>query len=335
MGLSATVSDLYAPLFEGFARKNWGKLSEDHTKEFVTHVKKFGSGLQKALAGLNSGILLAKADPRVLGAIDTTSVGLATVLGNADALKEVEKVLDQWCEDVAARLSPEESSHQQLGGDDGPFSEIENWRNKQAMFNGIMQQLKTQECKVILAVANAAKMPKLKRWRTLDNSVTDAANEAKDNVKYLTALEKYLEPLYVGDTRAAIDGLPGLLNNVKMMHTIARYYNTTEHMTTLFCKITNQCIRNCKEQLVKPGKLWEQPIDSLLKQLRLCLQLNESYQEYAEPAPPHGVVRVFVLFARSGGARSASWITTPGPRFGVVLSRTAWAHARGCSALAS
>ena len=37
-----------------------------------------------------------------------------------------------------------------------------------------------------------------------------------------------------------IDCLPGLLNNIKMMLTIARYYNTTERMTNLFRKITNQ-----------------------------------------------------------------------------------------------
>ena len=33
-----------------------------------------------------------------------------------------------------------------------------------------------------------------------------------------------------------LDGLPALLNNIKMMHTIARYYNTPERMTTLFYK---------------------------------------------------------------------------------------------------
>tara|TARA_B110001469_G_scaffold95564_1_gene91613 strand:+ start:1184 stop:1336 length:153 start_codon:yes stop_codon:yes gene_type:complete len=37
-----------------------------------------------------------------------------------------------------------------------------------------------------------------------------------------------------------IDCLPALLNNIKMMLTIARYYNTTERMTNLFRKITNQ-----------------------------------------------------------------------------------------------
>ncbi len=49
------------------------------------------------------------------------------------------------------------------------------------------------------------------------------ANEAKDNVKYLSTLEKFVDPLYVCDPVAIIDTLPALLNSLKMIHTIARY----------------------------------------------------------------------------------------------------------------
>jgi dynein heavy chain, axonemal len=71
----------------------------------------------------------------------------------------------------------------------------------------------------------------------------------------------------------------GLMNNVKMMLTIARYYSTRERMTCLFRKITNQMITNCKHAISSPGRLWDQPADVLIENLRWSLRLNESYQE--------------------------------------------------------
>lgn len=83
-------------------------------------------------------------------------------------------------------------------------------------------------------------------YNRLDLLLTDKLNEAKDNVKYLTTLEKFIEPLKDGTPQQIIDTLPALMNAIKMIHTIARFYNTADKMTGLFMKITNQMIANCK-----------------------------------------------------------------------------------------
>ena len=132
---------------------------------------------------------------------------------------------------------------------------------------------------MVLGVLLAAKHKSLKRWKVVDNAITDSLNEAKDNVKYLSTLEKYTDPLYNGTPSQIIDSLPALMNNVKMMLTIARYYSTNERMTTLFVKITNQMIKNCKQCIMAPGKLWTQQVDDLLERLDCSLRLNDSYQE--------------------------------------------------------
>ncbi len=64
--------------------------------------------------------------------------------------------------------------------------------------------------------------------------------QAKDNVKYLATLDKFIEPLRSTNLMTVTDALPALLNSIKMVHTIARYYSTTERMTTLFVKVSNQ-----------------------------------------------------------------------------------------------
>ena len=93
----------------------------------------------------------------------------------------------------------------------------------------------------------------IRRWKAIDVELNEATNEAKDNEKYLRTLDKFIEPLYNSQPSQIVDNLPALMNSIKMIHTIARYYNTTERMTTLFVKITNQMIENCKRSILKGG----------------------------------------------------------------------------------
>jgi dynein heavy chain len=118
---------------------------------------------------------------------------------------------------------------------------------------GILEQLKSKNCRTVHQVLTAASLnsgdgsgkPRdriflaTSKWKTIDLRVTEALNEAKDNVKYLQTLEKFIEPLYDGNPVSIKDTLPALMNSIKMIHTIARYYNTNERMTGLFIKITN------------------------------------------------------------------------------------------------
>ena len=60
-----------------------------------------------------------------------------------------------------------------------------------------------------------------------------------------------------------------MMNNIKMLHAIARYYGTPERMTTLLAKISVQMIANCRAYILAPGKLYDQDKPTLLANLQV------------------------------------------------------------------
>ncbi|GBG77441.1 hypothetical protein CBR_g23890 [Chara braunii] len=275
-GLRTLMMDLFLPVLR--EQLAWGKSTEENVHEFLANVTKFGFALNEAVNSLHGGVELKKADKKWLEFVELKPSSFTKAAADSEILDHVEQVLDDWCTQTEKLLSEGEMARKEPD-DVGPDTELEFWRRRLAKLNSITEQLKSKECKLVLGVTQAARSKAYRSWKQIDLRVTDAANEAKDNVKYLTTLEKSLEPMYLGTPQTIIESLPVLMSNIKMMHSIARYYNTAERMTVLFVKVTNQMITKCKEFIKGPGKLWEQDKASLIQNLELCIRLNEQYQE--------------------------------------------------------
>jgi hypothetical protein len=124
------------------------------------------------------------------------------------------------------------------------------------------------------------KSKQAKRWKSLDAQLTDMLNEAKDNVKYLASLDHFIEPLYIGTIPQIKDSLPALFTNLKMMVSIARYYNNGEKMARLLRRIGNQIISGCRRCLTRKGRVLEQDSRELLDNIIACTAICNEFQEH-------------------------------------------------------
>ncbi|CAD7937236.1 unnamed protein product [Amoebophrya sp. A120] len=298
---------------EKVLKQVFGAVDAEHRAEFSSTFTKFTSELTEAIKSLSGGIELKKLDPQYQ--IDPRVTTYHDIVKeHPDIVTHFEQVLEEWCRQIERYLEETLDSDDPGGsaggmtltsgsGDGlGPRSELEYWRYRMQQITSITEHLKSRECKNVFGVLHAvtrmnaeskARQPvfnTLRRWKAIDIQITESYNEAKDNVKYLTTLEKFLEPLYTGTPNNVIDCLPALMNACKMIHTIARYYNTTERMTNLLTKVTNQMILNCKtcilgvdpetgEQNTGPEALWDQDPITLIRNLECCLRMEISYME--------------------------------------------------------
>uniref|UniRef100_A0A670IDT3 Dynein axonemal heavy chain 5 n=1 Tax=Podarcis muralis TaxID=64176 RepID=A0A670IDT3_PODMU len=196
-----------------------------------------------------------------------------------ETLERIEACMKVWIKQIEQVIA-ENSQLRKEADDLGPRAELDHWKKRLSKFNYLVDQLKTSDVKAVLGVLTAAKSKLLKSWRELDTRITDAANEAKDNVKYLYTLEKCCDPLYNSDPVTMVDAIPGLIHAIKMIHSISRYYNTSEKITSLFVKVTNQMITACKAYITNnnTATIWDQPQDVVLEKIQAAIRLKQEYQ---------------------------------------------------------
>lgn len=284
--IEAILSQTYRPILDNYDQ--WGRVDETQKSDFINEVKSFIGNISESLNVLSTGLELKSPDPRYIKTIDPKT---QRITYPTEAYESFEVLLGEWCDEIEAFM--ERPLHPVDTEDVGPKWELEHWRSRMQKLTSITEQLKRPDCRHIINILslltkNNADMSKqnlinlLRRWKQIDLNITELANEAKDNVKYLFTLQRFIEPLYFGTPESVAETLPALINSIKMIHTISRYYNTPERLSNLFSRITDQMIINCRKYITNDSNsdiVWDLPIQTLVQKCEVCINLNNIYQE--------------------------------------------------------
>ena len=239
--IETLLSSSFSPLF--CSSNEWGKVNDEQKIDFTSEMNRFIQNLQSALSSMSGGLELRHLtnDKINLDDILDTHRFSHVIAQNPSIVAHLEEILEEWCNQIETYLeksnSIEEKNQTERDTknkscefiDDGPKGELDFWRTRMQRLTTVTEQLKRRDCINVVSILSS--QPKvfgdqsrpnipilLRRWKHIDIRITEASNEAKDNVKYLYTLQRFIEPLYSGTAQSIVDTLPALLNSIKVTY---------------------------------------------------------------------------------------------------------------------
>ncbi|XP_067233367.1 dynein axonemal heavy chain 5-like [Chanodichthys erythropterus] len=263
------------------SQEDWGAMGQmgPDVQDFLTVVDKFTYNVSSGMRNMEEKFKLHN----IPSAPDLSHIqkpeDFNNAANNSELVEGLETVLLHWAKQIEQVLTESERIRKE-SDDIGPSAEMAHWKRRLITFSSLLNEIKDPYVKKVLGILNATKSKTINKWRELDAKITVVSNEAKDNVKYLTTLDKFFELLEKSTPTTMLKHIPKLMNSIYMIQSVSQYYNTSEHMTSLFVKVTNQMVTTSKAYLCQGvTKVWDLDRKELLRRIRECIQLNQEYQQ--------------------------------------------------------
>ncbi|XP_063271579.1 dynein axonemal heavy chain 10 [Prinia subflava] len=121
----------------------------------------------------------------------------------------------------------------------GPLAEIELWRERNATFSALTEQIKLPEVQKVLEILQEADSEFTGDLQMVFSDLRKHHMEAQDSATFLSTLERHLKKLSAGSgVEVLSSAIPSLLNGLRLVWIMSRCYSKDERMLPLLERIS-------------------------------------------------------------------------------------------------
>ncbi|XP_076108254.1 dynein axonemal heavy chain 10-like isoform X2 [Mytilus galloprovincialis] len=195
--------------------------------EFLINMEKFAASINRTIQQIDGEVKLE------IPEIDLPET-VEEVLRDPTLKQLINDTCSEWAKKVRTAL---EAQLKKIPQGKGPLAEIDFWRERNAALSALTEQLKIPKVKQMIDI-----------YSTWDNNFDDTRAdlnkhyiEAKDNVRFLSTLERHFKNITHGATfQVVIETIPSMMNALRMVWIISRHYNKDDRMVPLMKRIANE-----------------------------------------------------------------------------------------------
>ncbi|CAM9101409.1 unnamed protein product [Chrysoparadoxa australica] len=205
--------------------------------EFRTNLAKFELQIGQAMQQVKGDMHLA---------IPSVNMEDPEIANDFDAVSRLEVAVEEWSRMIASLV---ESETNRSAKGRGPQSEIEFWRRRNTTLGTLFEQINMPLVQKMLKIMEEVEAPALATFTYQYRRLSKLYVEAKDNVKFLTTLERHFKNINHGSFSVILDTLPPMMNAIQMVWVISRHYNTDERMVPLMELIAGEISEKVETQI--------------------------------------------------------------------------------------
>nr|XP_039267660.1 dynein heavy chain 10, axonemal-like [Styela clava] len=209
-------------------------LSESRSKtvlrdEFLINLSKFVKSIQRTIQQIEGEIRLDVPDLPLDGEV-------SELAKNKELIDQIKLASGNWQQQISTAIEQQLKKKPQ---GNGPLAEIDFWRERNAALSALSEQLKLpQVVKMLDILGQKTDATALANFKMARDELTKYYTEAKDNVRFLTTLERHFKNLAHGSNfNVVAETIPSMMNALRMVWIISRHYNKDERMVPLMERI--------------------------------------------------------------------------------------------------
>ncbi|KAG2392323.1 hypothetical protein C9374_012575 [Naegleria lovaniensis] len=211
-------------------KTNW---PESLQKDFLSQLHKFMAYLTETYHRSKGSTVLY---------VPIEEIDIENAKNQKDLVQRLEAALMHWTTQIKEVVS-EKDSYGEHGDNARPLSEIEYWRSRADDLINIKKQIQREDVQKIVTVLSGSSY--LNTFEKLSTEIQKGSDEALDNLKFLRALQEPCERLASCEPSQIIDIVPEILWTVQLINANSNSYNTSERISGLLKKISNEIIHIC------------------------------------------------------------------------------------------
>jgi dynein heavy chain len=157
----------------------------------------------------------------------------------------IEAALEDWT--VVISNAVESEIRKDSSSKRTPLEEIEFWRSRAATLSPVHDQIGLPKVQQILDMLQGTDNAQLSSFNYHYGELTKTFLEAKDNVKFLTTLERHFKHIADDSFGTIIDSMLSMVNGLRQVWVISRHYNTDDKMAPLMEAIAESLGKRVRE----------------------------------------------------------------------------------------